>query len=170
MAFLYQHVPTQIMMSAHPQTLYELADSPIALAAWMIDHDVASYGYIVKLFVDSEPCPIRHLGSGCRERFPRGGLSGSAELDRALVSQAHPFQRGPQGRPLCGVGTAEDLLGRTARRIQIAAHAAGGQGRIDWIRCIPRAIALLDVRFLPGVREARFRAAIVLAASHRRAA
>ena len=36
MAFLYQHVPTQIMMSAHPQTLYGLADSPIALAAWMI--------------------------------------------------------------------------------------------------------------------------------------
>src|SRR5438270_4958707 len=27
MAFLYQHVPTQIMMAAHPQTLYGLADS-----------------------------------------------------------------------------------------------------------------------------------------------
>jgi pimeloyl-ACP methyl ester carboxylesterase len=55
MAFLYQHVPTQIMMAAHPQTLYGLADSPVALAAWMIDHDVASYGHIVKLFVDGEP-------------------------------------------------------------------------------------------------------------------
>ncbi len=55
MAFLYRHVPTQIMMAAHPQTLYGLADSPIALAAWMIDHDVASYGHIVKLFVDGEP-------------------------------------------------------------------------------------------------------------------
>src|SRR3954451_473796 len=43
MAFLYQHVPTQLMMAAHPQTLYGLADSPVALAAWMIDHDVASY-------------------------------------------------------------------------------------------------------------------------------
>src|SRR6202795_4150148 len=32
MAFLYQHVPTQIMMAAHPQTLYGLADSPVALA------------------------------------------------------------------------------------------------------------------------------------------
>jgi hypothetical protein len=47
MAFLYQHVPTQLMMAAHPQTLYGLADSPVALAAWMIDHDVASYGHIV---------------------------------------------------------------------------------------------------------------------------
>ena len=55
MAFLYQHVPTQLMMAAHPQTLYGLADSPVALAAWMIDHDVASYGHIVKLFLDGEP-------------------------------------------------------------------------------------------------------------------
>ena len=43
------------MMAAHPQTLYGLADSPVALAAWMIDHDVASYGHIAKLFVDGEP-------------------------------------------------------------------------------------------------------------------
>ena len=55
MAFLYRHVPTQLMMAAHPQTLYGLADSPVALAAWMIDHDVASYGHIAKLFVDGEP-------------------------------------------------------------------------------------------------------------------
>ena len=31
MAFLYQNVPTQIMMAAHPQTLYGLADSPSPL-------------------------------------------------------------------------------------------------------------------------------------------
>jgi pimeloyl-ACP methyl ester carboxylesterase len=55
MAFLYGHIPTQIMMAAHPQTLYGLADSPVALAAWMIDHDVASYGHIAKLFLDGEP-------------------------------------------------------------------------------------------------------------------
>ena len=54
MTFLYRHVPTQVMMAAHPQTLYGLADSPVALAAWMIDHDVTSYGHIVKLFVDGE--------------------------------------------------------------------------------------------------------------------
>ena len=53
-AFALQHLPTQLMMAAHPQTLYGLADSPIALAAWMIDHDVASYGHIAKLFVDRE--------------------------------------------------------------------------------------------------------------------
>src|SRR5256714_5678313 len=30
MAFLYQHVPTQLMMAAHPPTLYGVADSPVA--------------------------------------------------------------------------------------------------------------------------------------------
>jgi pimeloyl-ACP methyl ester carboxylesterase len=55
LAFAFQHLPTQFMMLAHPQTLYGLADSPVALAAWMIDHDVASYGHIAKLFIDSEP-------------------------------------------------------------------------------------------------------------------
>ena len=52
------------MMAAHPQTLYGLADSPVALAAWMIDHDVASYGHLVKLFLDGDslwrPDPGRH--------------------------------------------------------------------------------------------------------------
>ena len=55
MALLYQQIPTQVMMASHPQTLYGLADSPVALAAWMIDHDTASYRHIVKLFVDGEP-------------------------------------------------------------------------------------------------------------------
>lgn len=52
---LYRQIPTQVMMASHPQTLYGLADSPIALAAWLIDHDVASYGHLTKLFVDGTP-------------------------------------------------------------------------------------------------------------------
>jgi len=55
LAFAFKNLPTQQMMAGHPQTLYGLADSPVALAAWMIDHDVASYGHIAKLFVDGEP-------------------------------------------------------------------------------------------------------------------
>ena len=55
LTYAFQHLPTQFMMIAHPQTLYGLADSPVALAAWMLDHDVASYGHIAKLFVDGEP-------------------------------------------------------------------------------------------------------------------
>jgi len=42
-------------MGNRPQTLYGLADSPIALAAWMIDHDVWSLEDITRAFVDGEP-------------------------------------------------------------------------------------------------------------------
>jgi len=55
LTFAFRNLPTQQMMAAHPQTLYGLADSPVALAAWLLDHDVASYGHIAKLFVDGEP-------------------------------------------------------------------------------------------------------------------
>lgn len=37
-------------MGLRPQTLYGLADSPIALAAWMIDHDAASQALIARVF------------------------------------------------------------------------------------------------------------------------
>ena len=30
-------------MITQPQTLYGIADSPVGLAAWMINHDAASY-------------------------------------------------------------------------------------------------------------------------------
>jgi pimeloyl-ACP methyl ester carboxylesterase len=37
-------------MALRPQTLYALADSPIGLAAWMIDHDAASQAMIARVF------------------------------------------------------------------------------------------------------------------------
>jgi len=37
-------------MSLRPQTLYGLVDSPIGLAAWMLDHDAASYALIARVF------------------------------------------------------------------------------------------------------------------------
>ena len=38
-----------------PQTLYGLADSPMALAAWMLDHDAWSLADITPAFVDGQP-------------------------------------------------------------------------------------------------------------------
>jgi len=43
------------MMGTRPQTLYALADSPIGLAAFMLDHDLRSYEHISRLFVDGQP-------------------------------------------------------------------------------------------------------------------
>jgi pimeloyl-ACP methyl ester carboxylesterase len=37
-------------MAGRPQTLYAIADSPVGLAAWMIDHDIASYRLITRVF------------------------------------------------------------------------------------------------------------------------
>jgi pimeloyl-ACP methyl ester carboxylesterase len=42
-------------MGNRAQTLYGLADSPIALAAWMIDHDPWSLEDISRAFVDKQP-------------------------------------------------------------------------------------------------------------------
>ena len=41
-------------MAGRPQTLYALADSPVGLAAWMIDHDIRSYELIARVF-DGQP-------------------------------------------------------------------------------------------------------------------
>lgn len=41
-------------MNNRPQTLYAIADSPVGLAAWMLDHDIRSYRMIVRVF-DGKP-------------------------------------------------------------------------------------------------------------------
>jgi pimeloyl-ACP methyl ester carboxylesterase len=42
--------------ATRPQTIgYALLDSPVALAAWMLDHDTDSYEKITRAFVDGQP-------------------------------------------------------------------------------------------------------------------
>jgi pimeloyl-ACP methyl ester carboxylesterase len=41
-------------MAGRPQTLYALADSPVGLAAWMLDHDIASYRLIARVFAGQQ--------------------------------------------------------------------------------------------------------------------
>jgi pimeloyl-ACP methyl ester carboxylesterase len=56
LSFLYtKGIGYATEMSLRPQTLYGLADSPIALAAWMLDHDAKSYEDIARAFVDGQP-------------------------------------------------------------------------------------------------------------------
>src|SRR3954447_13649924 len=45
-----------VEMATRPQTIgYGLLDSPVALAAWMLDHDTDAYDKIARAFVDGEP-------------------------------------------------------------------------------------------------------------------
>ena len=58
-------------MSEHPQTIgYSLLDSPVGLAAWMLDHDADSYEKISRAFLDGEPT---------------GGLTRDAVLDNITL-------------------------------------------------------------------------------------
>ncbi|HEV8102997.1 MAG TPA: epoxide hydrolase [Gaiellaceae bacterium] len=53
LSFLYtKGIGYALEMGLRPQTLYGLADSPTALAAWMLDHDARSYEDISRAFVD----------------------------------------------------------------------------------------------------------------------
>ena len=144
-------------MGQRPQTLYGIADSPVGLAAYFLDHDALSYALISRVFCrrscrpHPRRCPRQHhahladehgafrgasllgeqapvsgrqrrLDPGCREHLSRRDLSSAEELGRARVSQTDPLQQGRQGRALCGLGTAEALLRRGSRGLQIAAQ------------------------------------------------
>jgi pimeloyl-ACP methyl ester carboxylesterase len=51
--FVYQTgIGYGFQMGLRPQTLYGIADSPVGLAAWMLDHDSTSLALISRVFVD----------------------------------------------------------------------------------------------------------------------
>jgi pimeloyl-ACP methyl ester carboxylesterase len=51
LAFFYSHgLGYATEMANHPQTLYAIADSPVGLAAWILDHDASSYELIARVF------------------------------------------------------------------------------------------------------------------------
>ena len=142
-----------VEQATRPETIgYALLDSPIALAAWMIDHDTDSYQKIARGFVDGQPSgnltrehrgvgcalvlgrrtrrcscgrPDSHAGldSGRLHNVPRGDLADPAQLGREGVPQRHLLQRGGQGRSLRRLGGTGALLGRVARRFPPAALA-----------------------------------------------
>jgi pimeloyl-ACP methyl ester carboxylesterase len=49
--YFYKHgVAYAQEMSSRPQTLYAIEDSPVGLAAWLLDHDALSYALIARAF------------------------------------------------------------------------------------------------------------------------
>ena len=55
LVFFYKHsVSYAQAMASRPQTLYAMADSPVGLAAWLLDHDARSYELIARAF-DGRP-------------------------------------------------------------------------------------------------------------------
>jgi pimeloyl-ACP methyl ester carboxylesterase len=53
--FFYKHgLGYALEMANRPQTLYGIADSPVGLAAWILDHDARSYALMTRVF-DGQP-------------------------------------------------------------------------------------------------------------------
>ncbi|RAN93376.1 epoxide hydrolase family protein [Micromonospora saelicesensis] len=85
--------------STRPQTIgYSLLDSPVGLAAWMLDHDTDSYYKISRAFLDGEPA---------------GGLTRDSILDNITLYW------------LTGTGASSARWYWEQGRFQAAAQAAG---------------------------------------------
>ena len=97
-----------VEMATRPQTIgYALHDSPVALAAWMIDHDTDAYLKIASAFVDD--LPVGNLTrdhildnitlywltgtatSAARSYWEAYGADGSAAKEPALPASSIPF-------------------------------------------------------------------------------
>jgi pimeloyl-ACP methyl ester carboxylesterase len=51
LTYFYKHgLGYALEMGNRPQTLYGIADSPVGLAAWILDHDIWSYKLIARVF------------------------------------------------------------------------------------------------------------------------
>jgi pimeloyl-ACP methyl ester carboxylesterase len=138
-----------VEMATRPQTIgYALLDSPVALAAWMIDHDTDSYYKIARAFVDGQPAGnltrdnvldnitaywLTGTGASAARSYweaydpgrlhdvPGRDLADSAQLGREVVPQRHLLQRSRPGRPLRRVGRAGAVLNRVAGGFQVVA-------------------------------------------------
>ena len=89
-------------MNLRPQTLYGLADSPVALAAWMLDHDAQSYEDIARAFAGD----------------PVGDLTRDEVLDNVTLSWV------TNTGDLLGAS----LLGEHARVLRLQGRHGSGRG------------------------------------------
>ena len=147
-------------MGNRPQTLYALEDSPVGLAAWMLDHDARSLSLIARVFDGQDRGPDE--GRHPRQRHALlvdedGGLVGApllGEQARLLrPERRHATDRGQRlprrdlrrSAPLGGAGLSEpDPLqppaeGRPLRRVGAAAALLRGAARDVQVACDDRA-------------------------------
>jgi pimeloyl-ACP methyl ester carboxylesterase len=97
-----------VEMATRPQTIgYPLLDSPVALAAWMIDHDTDAYYKIASAFVEDKPSgnlTRDHIldnitlywltgtgGSAARSYWEAYGADAPAAAQKPLPASAIPF-------------------------------------------------------------------------------
>ena len=68
--FVYQKgIAYGYQMGLRPQTLYGIADSPVGLAAYFLDHDARSYELIARVFARARPKASRATTSSTTSRI-----------------------------------------------------------------------------------------------------
>ncbi len=118
-----------VEMATRPQTIgYALLDSPVALAAWMADHDTDAYYKISHAFVDGQP-----VGQSHARPHPRQHHAVLADRHRRLRGPVvlGGLRAGRPGRGSSAPGAADDpvRLHHVPRR-DLADAAQLGRGEL----------------------------------------
>ena len=122
--------------STRPQTIgYALLDSPVALAAWMLDHDTDAYYKIAGAFVDGKPSGNLTPGPHPRQHHAvladgHRGLGGPVVLGERTGSG-----RSSRGRQGSSAGLATCRLHHVPRR-DLPGPAQLGRGRVPHPRLL----------------------------------
>ena len=90
-----------VEMNNRPQTLYGIVDSPVGLAAWMIDHDARSQEMIARVFAGQPEGPLER-------RRPRQCHALLADQHRDLLGPPLLGQRPPSDRRLLRRARGQD--------------------------------------------------------------
>jgi pimeloyl-ACP methyl ester carboxylesterase len=146
--FVYQKgIGYGYQMGLRPQTLYGIADSPVGLAAYFLDHDARSYELISRVFAGESEGLTRDdildnitltwltntALSGARlywEFWGKGGYFNAKGVSIPVAvsvfpDELYPLPPAAQGRALCRLGTAEVLFRRASRGLPVAAVIGG---------------------------------------------
>ena len=141
--------------ATRPQTIgYALLDSPVALAAWMLDHDTDAYYKISRAFVDGQPSGRPDPGPHPRQHHAvladgHRGLGGPV----VLGERTSPGPRGRAGSP---AGHAPGRLHHVPRR-DLPGPAQLGRAGLPHPHLLPRGRQGRPLRRLGRARAVRDR-------------
>ena len=144
--------------ATRPQTIgYALLDSPVALAAWMLDHDTDSYYKISRAFLDGEARGQSHPGTHRRQHHDvladgHRGLGGAVVLGERTSPS-----RSPCGRPGSSGGLDPGRLHHVPRR-DLPGSAQLGRAGVSHSRLLQRGGERRPLRRLGGARAVLGRA------------
>ena len=87
-------------MGNRPQTLYGIADSPVGLAAWILDHDARSHALIARVFAGQSEGLTRDdvLDNITLYWLTIGGLCNASVLGKHAGLLCPKGRRHPRGR------------------------------------------------------------------------